>query len=205
MVSDTGRIVGVADRRTVRIGWYWNVELDDDGDVGVGVRRGTTDTATVGTGTSTGEGTSATSSQSRAVSDAYAVAMSRQAGQTGSLGVVPSFGVSVSKQTLDAAKKVVGDILEATMVRYLDGIEGGGYLYQMFLVAEDRATLMTGAALLKDRVLGSWHQGRPGVPAVPHDHRLLRRPDGIPGTPPRNVTGCSLMPRPSRRTVAVSR
>jgi DNA helicase HerA-like ATPase len=75
--------------------------------------------------------------------------MSRNASASGSFGVVPSFGVSVAKQTLDVAKREIGDVLETTMRRYQDGIEGGAYLYQMFLVTEDRDTLMAGAALLK--------------------------------------------------------
>ena len=112
----------------------------------VGATSGTND------GTNSGQNFGTNSS----LSDAYAVAMSRQLGQSSSLGVVPSFGVSVSKQTLDAAKMVIGDILEATMRRYLDGVEGGGgFLYQMYLVAEDRETMLTGSALLKSAFWGA--------------------------------------------------
>ena len=100
------------------------------------------------------------------MADAYAVAMSRQASHTGSLGVVPSFGVSVSKQTLDAGKQLVGDVLEETMRRYVDGIEGGAYLYQMFLTAEDSETLHAGAAL-QVRLLGSWFKRPPSRSAFP--------------------------------------
>jgi DNA helicase HerA-like ATPase len=103
----------------------------------------------VSQGTSSTQGTSTGQSASSALSDAYAVATSRQAASTGSLGVVPSFGVSIAKQTLDQAKKEVGDLLEATLKRYTDGIEGGAYLYQMFLVTEDRETLVAASALLK--------------------------------------------------------
>lgn len=62
----------------------------------------------------------------------------------------------MSKNTLDATKMVIGDILEATMRRYLDGVEGGGgFLYQLYLVAEDRDTLLAGAALLKSAFWGA--------------------------------------------------
>ena len=132
--------------------------------VSTSVAQGATESASIGTSRSVteGAGTSATSGTNTGVgtntgmNDAYAVAMSRQLGSSGSMGVVPSFGVSVAKQTLDAGKLVVGDILEATMNRYLDGIEGGGgFLYQMFLVAEDRETLLSGAGLLKAAFWGA--------------------------------------------------
>jgi DNA helicase HerA-like ATPase len=111
-------------------------------------------TVSTGTGTSSQNGLSGGSSSSQSVADAYAVALSRQASQTGSLGVVPSFGVSVSKETLDAGKQLIGDILEETMRRYVDGVEGGAYLYQMFLTAEDRETLVSAASLLKSAFWG---------------------------------------------------
>jgi hypothetical protein len=104
-------------------------------------------------GTSVGQtqtaGVSQGTSQSQSISDAYAVAMSRTASSTGSIGVVPSFGISKSSQTVDVAKREVGDVLESIMKRYQDGTEGGAYLYQMFLLTEDRDTLMAGSALLK--------------------------------------------------------
>ena len=117
---------------------------------------GTSKSVTEGVGSSATSGTSQSVGSNSGISDAYAVAMSRQVGSSGSFGVVPSFGVSVAKQTLDAAKAVIGDILESTMRRYLDGIEGGGgFLYQMFLVAEDRETLVSGAGLLKAAFWGA--------------------------------------------------
>jgi DNA helicase HerA-like ATPase len=116
--------------------------------------QGTSSTTTQGTGTTVTTGSTSGTSTNQAVADAYAVALSRQAGSSGSLGVVPSFGVTVSKETLDAGKQLVGDILEETMRRYVDGAEGGAYLYQMFLVTEDRDTLLAGAALLKSSFWG---------------------------------------------------
>ena len=95
------------------------------------------------------QGVSESDSSSRAVTDAYAVALSRQAGHMGSMGVVPHFGAAVSRETFDASKSLMGDVLEETMRRYMDGLEGGGWLYQMILQAEDRETLMAGSSLLK--------------------------------------------------------
>jgi hypothetical protein len=104
-------------------------------------------TATTGTSSSTGA--------NQGLSDAYMVAMSRQASQTSSLSVAPSFGVTLSKQTRDEAKRFVGDILEAQMRRYADGIKSGAFLYQMFLVCPDRETLMGGSGLLKSAFWGA--------------------------------------------------
>lgn len=130
----------------------------------VGQTTGTSTTSTSGTGTNqsstsgsstgTASGVSHTAGTSQQMADAYAVAMSRQASSTGSLGVIPSFGVSVSKETLDASKKLVGDILESTLSRYVDGVESGGFLYSMFLTAEDSETLHAAAALLKSAFWG---------------------------------------------------
>lgn len=100
-------------------------------------------------------GTAAALSRQSAMSDAWQVAMSRQATQTGSLGVVPTFSAQFSKNTYDEAKRIVGDLLEEQAKRYLDGIEGGGYLYQLFLVTPDRETLIGASSLLKSAFWGS--------------------------------------------------
>ena len=102
---------------------------------------------TVGRSSSVAVGHTASSQQ--AVNDAYAVAMSRSVGQTTSLGAIPSFGVSFSKATFDEAKRILGNVLEAQMQRYMEGIESGAYLYQMFLQTPDRETLVGASALLK--------------------------------------------------------
>jgi hypothetical protein len=128
----------------------------------LGATRGVSQSAGVSQGNSSSLASSAGVSQSSSLADAYAVAMSRNASQSGSFGVAPSFGVSIAKQTLDVAKRELGDVLETTMRRYQDGIEGGAYLYQMFLVTEDRETLMAGSALLKSAF---WAPGTA-------DHRL---------------------------------
>ena len=136
----------------------------------VGQTVGTTTTNTTGSGTNqstssgqttgTTAGVSNTVGSSQQMADAYAVAMSRQASSTGSLGVIPSFGVAVSKETLDAGKQLVGDVLEETMRRYVDGVEGGGFTYQMFLTAEDNETLHAAAALLKSSFWGPGNKER---------------------------------------------
>lgn len=112
---------------------------------------------TVGSGRTVGQslsqsetvGQSASTGQNRATADAYMVAMSRQASQSGSFGVVPSAGLSISKQTLDAGKEMIASVIREQMKRYIDGVEGGAYLYQMFLIGPDKETIAAGAALLK--------------------------------------------------------
>lgn len=94
-------------------------------------------------------GTAQALTQNQALSDAYMVAMSRSAQQTTSFGAVPQFGVSISKATFDEAKRVIGDVLEKQMQRYIEGVESGAFLYQMFLVTPDRETLVGAASLLK--------------------------------------------------------
>jgi hypothetical protein len=101
------------------------------------------------------DGTNSGVSQNQALSDAYMVAMSRQASASSSLAVAPSFGVTLSKQTRDEAKRFVGDILEAQMRRYSDGIKSGAFLYQMFLLTPDRETLAGGSGLLKSAFWGA--------------------------------------------------
>ena len=99
-------------------------------------------------------GTSQTASTNQDFSNAYAVAMSRTAGTTGSLAVAPNFGVSVSRNTLDSAKQFIGDLLDAQMKRYGEGLKSGAFLYQMFLICPDRETLLGGSGLLKSAFWG---------------------------------------------------
>jgi len=101
------------------------------------------------------DGTSRTVGTNQAYNDAYAIAMSRSNTSSGSLAVAPSFGVSISRNTLDAAKQYIGDLLEAQQRRYDEGIKSGAFLYQMFLVCPDRETLMGGAGLLKSAFWGA--------------------------------------------------
>ena len=120
-----------------------------------GVTQGTSASDAKGISASQSAGASTAMSQQQALSDAWMVAASRQASTTGSLGVVPSIGATISRNTFNEGKRIVGDILEAQMKRYLDGIEGGGMLYQMSLVCPDRETLVGASSLLKAAFWGS--------------------------------------------------
>ena len=118
-----------------------------------------TDTASNSSGNSqslaNGKSASSSVASNQAFSDAYMVAMSRQAGSNSSLGVVPNFGVVLTKMTKDEGKRFVGDLLEAQMRRYAEGIKSGAFLYQMYLVCPDRETLAGGSGLLKSAFWGA--------------------------------------------------
>jgi hypothetical protein len=90
----------------------------------------------------------------RGLSDAYSVAASRAVSQTSSLGAVPSVGVSVSRNVFDERKRMIGDVLEMQAARYLQGLEGGGFFYQLFLLCPDSDTLAAATALLKSAFWG---------------------------------------------------
>lgn len=118
------------------------------------VSQGASATDTVGANASATQGASTGTSSQQALSDAWMVAMSRQAAQTGSFGIMPGMNASISKATFDEGKRALGDILEAQMRRYQDGVEGGGLLYQLFLTTEDRDTLAGASALLRSAFWG---------------------------------------------------
>jgi len=99
-------------------------------------------------------GASTAQSQQQATADAWNVAMSSQSSQVASLGIIPSIGANISRMTFDEAKRSLGDILEAQMNRYHEGVEGGAFLYQMFLVTPDRHTLVGASALLRQAFWG---------------------------------------------------
>jgi len=107
------------------------------------------------TSTTEGMGTSRSTGSNEDFSSAYAVAMGRTNTSSGSLAVAPSFGVSVSRNTFDAAKQYIGDLLQAQARRYSEGIKSGAFLYQMFLVCPDRETLLGGAGLMKSAFWGA--------------------------------------------------
>ena len=111
--------------------------------------------ATNSTSNSKTAGTSASDGTNSGVSDAWAMAYSRSFASSGSLAVAPSFGVSVSRQTFDAAKESIGNMLDAQLRRYNEGLKSGAFLYQMFLVCPDRETLVGGAGLLKSAFWGA--------------------------------------------------
>ncbi|MFM7088861.1 MAG: hypothetical protein ACKOW9_05030 [Candidatus Paceibacterota bacterium] len=101
------------------------------------------------------EGSTRSVGSNQAFSDGYAVALSRSNQMSGTFAAAPNFGVAVSRNTFDAAKQYIGDLLEAQMRRYDEGIKSGAFLYQMFLVTPDRDTLVGGAGLLKSAFWGA--------------------------------------------------
>lgn len=96
----------------------------------------------------------------RGISDAYIASMSRSAQTSGSLGLVPSVGVSISRQTRDESKRILAEMLEAQVRRYMEGIESGAFMYQMSLVCVDRETLARGSGLLKSAFWGPGNKAR---------------------------------------------
>lgn len=121
---------------------------------GRSLTQGTSTSVAEGVGRTATEGISSGVSQNQSLADAYMVAMSRTAQQTGSLGVVPTFGVAITRQTFDESKRIIGDVLEAQMNRYIEGVEGGAYLYQMFLTCPDSETLAGATGLLRSAFWG---------------------------------------------------
>ena len=101
------------------------------------------------TGTSTSQGTN--SGVSDSASSTFGNAVTASAG----VGVVPSAGVSITQQVYDEGKRILGDVLEAQMNRYIEGVEGGAFLYQMFLVTPNRETLLAASGLLKSAFWGA--------------------------------------------------
>lgn len=124
-----------------------------------GTGSSVTDTSSVSTAKAASvtntDGTSKGTNTSQAFNDAYAVALGRSSGASASLAVAPNMGVAISRNTFDAAKDYIGDMLEAQMRRYSEGIKSGAFLYQMFLQCPDRETLLGGAGLLKSAFWGA--------------------------------------------------
>jgi len=139
---------------------------------GTSTSNGTSSSTAAGSsaGTSNSEATSVSSqngvssgtatNSSQALADGWSAAMARQASQTASLGIVPTFTATVTHQHEDEAKRILADMLEAQVMRYVDGIEGGAFLYQMFLTTPDRETLVGAAALLKSAFWGGGSYNR---------------------------------------------
>ncbi len=119
-----------------------------------GMTSGVSQTATAQSSQSVADGATSSASEQQSLSDSHIVALSHAAQRSTSLGAIPSFGISVSRQTFDEMKRVRGDFLEAQLNRYLEGIRSGAFMYQMFLVCPDRDTLAGGAGLLKSAFWG---------------------------------------------------
>lgn len=116
--------------------------------------EGTSQGVTNGTSSTTTQGSSQSTSQSAAMANAYGVAATQSATSTGALGLVPSIGVSISRATFDESKRIIGDLMEAQMRRYVEGIKSGAFFYQMFLICPDRETLVGAEGLLKSAFWG---------------------------------------------------
>lgn len=138
-----GRSLGVSQSESISQGRSLGVSQ------GESMSQGQSLSASSAVSRSASSGTAQSFSQNQALSDAYSAAMSRAVANTASIGAVPSFGVSISKATFDEAKRIVGDVLEAQSRRYMEGVESGGYFYQMFLQTPDKDTLLGASALLK--------------------------------------------------------
>jgi DNA helicase HerA-like ATPase len=138
-----GRSLGISQSESVSQGRTLGVNQ------GESLSQGQSLSTSTGVSRAASSGTAQSFAQNQALSDAYTAAMSRAVANTTSIGAVPSFGVSISKATFDEAKRIVGDVLEAQSRRYMEGIESGGYFYQMFLQTPDRDTLLGASALLK--------------------------------------------------------
>lgn len=133
---------------------------------GQAVANGTGQAHTAGTGATNTVGANEQTSRMAAMTDAYSSALTRQTAMTGTLGAVPNVGAMVTRVTRDLAKQSLGDVLEAQLKRYTEAIDGAGaYLYQLFLVCEDRETLVGAAGLLKSAFWGpGGENGRVGSP-----------------------------------------
>lgn len=108
-------------------------------------------------------GVSQTASAGRGLTDSYLLSMGRSAQHSSSLGLVPSVGIAISRQTHDVQKKRLGDILDAQVRRLDEARIGGAYMYQMYIQAANSETLHRAAGLLKAAFWGSedpsrqWH------------------------------------------------
>jgi DNA helicase HerA-like ATPase len=138
-----GRSVGLSQGESLSQGRSMGVSQ------GESVSQSQSATTTAGTARSASSGVSQGLSQNQAMSDAYSVAMSRATASSTSMGAVPSFGVALTKATFDESKRLVGDVVEAQVQRYMEGLESGAFFYQLFLQTPDRETLIGAAALMK--------------------------------------------------------
>lgn len=131
------------------------VGMGESQSFGQSLSQGQSSSASASQSLTQSDGTSKGLASNQSLSDNYAIAMSRSNGNSGSLAVAPSFGVSISRATFDEGKRFIGDILEAQMRRYNEGIKSGAFLYQMFLVCPDRETLLGASGLLKSAFWGA--------------------------------------------------
>jgi hypothetical protein len=163
---------GVSSGQSVTAGQGLSRGIGASSGISASESAGVSESATSGASRSSSEssgrtisaGESAGIASNRSLSDAYMTAMSKTASHTGSLGAVPSVGVSISRQTFDESKRLLGDVLESQMRRFIEGMESGAFLYQCFITAPDRATLRGAASLMKSAFWGSGSDTRIAQP-----------------------------------------
>jgi hypothetical protein len=133
----------------------------------------------IGSSTSTTNtaGTSTTNANTSSIANAYGISNTQTDSTTGAIGLIPSLGVSVSRQTYNESKRIIGDIMEAQMRRYIEGIKSGAFFYQMFLICPDRETLVGAEGLLKSAF---WGPGNPRDQLPQPFHVIDKFPGGAP-------------------------
>lgn len=146
------------------------VSQSESAGVSRSVSQGASQSASESVGRSHMAGENAGVASNQTMSDAYMVAMSRTASSTGSLGAVPNVGVTISRQTFDESKRLLGDVLESQLHRYIEGVKSGAFLYQLFLVTPDKTTLRGGAALLKSAF---WSAGTDNISVAQPFHTVV--------------------------------
>ena len=134
---------------------------------GVGTSQSLTQSAS--TGQSVADGTTEGTSSSQGIANAFATSYGSTAATSAGIGVIPSVGMSISKMVFDESKRVLGDQIDAQMQRYLEGVESGAWLYQMFLTTPDRPTLLAAAGLLKSAFWGLAATGK----RLPHPFHTI--------------------------------
>lgn len=130
---------------------------------GTGANAGTTSGSSVtsttgsnqGVSSSVANGTSDTNSTSQSLANGSGTTFGTTTALASTFGAVPSAGISISRQVYDESKRLIGDVIEAQMLRYIQGVESGAFFYQMFLTCPDRDTLMGAAGLLKSSFWGA--------------------------------------------------
>lgn len=129
--------------------------LSESRALGTSASDTTSRSSATATGTSNSDALGKGLSTTQAFNDNHAVALTNNVGRSASLAVAPNAGVSVSRNTFDAAKQYIGDLMEAQKRRYEEGIKSGAFLYQMFLQCPDSETLAGGTGLLKSAFWGA--------------------------------------------------
>jgi len=173
--TNTGQSLGVSQGTSQGI--------SDSLATGSSLSQGVSNTTSDSTSATTSQGTSYSNavgtSQSTGYNQGLASTSSTNFGQsltaTAGIGAVPSAGVSLSKNTIDEGKLILGDFLAAQRDRYIEGIEGGAFMYQMFLVTPDRETLLGASGLLKSAF---WGLGTPSQRLPQPFHTIIDFEEG---------------------------